>query len=269
MIKKIMICAIGIMMLTGCNAGSSKNGQGDQPDKTENLSHLQEDGVSDQSKESANPQALTQEEVIQETEKQLKTGMPVKLPKTIVVSDGKYLTAKTSSDSDQYVVMFFETDQPVPINNDELENMKVNIATLKGTKYESEEKAAEQVNYENHAEVGGQKIDLGNGITGYAEGAAGSQYIGWNEGRWSIVVRGQTEQGEHVADEAKKVVQYLEEHTLPVPHEHGAAMLDVTENNEEHVQRIVWQEGEIVYEIEAVRSALEALDLAVATAGNP
>lgn len=173
----------------------------------------------------------------------------------------------TSSDKGQYAVMFLETDEPIPINNDELKDKEVNIATLKGTRFESAEKAAEQINHEEHAETGGHEVDLGYGIKGYSEGAAGSQYIGWNEGRWSLVVRGFTEQGESVVIEAKKVVEYLETNMLPTPHDIGASMLDVTNNNDRK-QLISWQEDNIVYEIETNKNALDALEIAVSIQEN-
>lgn len=36
---------------------------------------------------------------------------------------------------------------------------------------------------------GGQPVDLGYNITGYKQGAAGSSYLSWQEGNWSLVVR--------------------------------------------------------------------------------
>lgn len=38
---------------------------------------------------------------------------------------------------------------------------------------------------------GGQPVDLGYNITGYKQGAAGSSYLSWQEGNWSLVVRPQ------------------------------------------------------------------------------
>ena len=34
----------------------------------------------------------------------------------------------------------------------------------------------------------GQPVDLGYNITGYKQGAAGSCYLSWQEGNWSLVV---------------------------------------------------------------------------------
>ena len=62
---------------------------------------------------------------------------------------------------------------------------------------------------------GGQPVDLGYNITGYKQGAAGSSYLSWQEGNWSLVVRASNINGESPDDLAKNVVNILEQETLP------------------------------------------------------
>ncbi|CAM4106007.1 hypothetical protein [Lederbergia lenta] len=267
--KKLMVCGIVILVLTGCNSTDSSQGNGatienDMGVESENSSQTTKEQTDQQQSkvdETTNQQTLTPEEVINETEKQLETNIPIKLPKVMNVSSGQHLTAKTTSDKNQYTVMFLETNEPIPINNDKLEGKEANIATLKATGYGSAEQAAQEINYEDHSKTGAHEVDLGFGITGYSEGAAGSQYIGWNEGRWSLVVRGFTEQGEDVTQEAKNIVAFLEKNTLPAPHDIGAAALDVTYKNDDRKQYITWQEGTIVYEVEMDKSAQDLLEI--------
>lgn len=268
--KALLISAASILMLYGCDADKSA-----EENRVSNGSTITEEGSKSMNEETQSKDdelavagSLSPEEVIQETEKQLNTNIPIKLPKTLKVTNNKHLTAKTSSDKDQYTVMFIETDEPRPINNEAVKDEEANVATLKATKFETAEKASEQINYEDHAAVGGKEVDLGHGIKGYSEGAAGSLYIGWNEGRWSIAVRGFTEQGAEVEEKAKEVVEYLEKNMLPAPHDIGAAMLDVTNNNKESLQRISWQEDDVVYEIETSRNDIAALEIAVSIQEN-
>lgn len=264
--KKVMVCGVAILLLTGCNSSGSSKEQvaGAESEKTSPPTNVQKG----KEIETANQQTLSPEEVINETEKQLETSVPIKLPKTVNVSSAKHLTAKTNSTNDQYTVKFLETNEPIPINNEELENKEVNIAILKATRYESAEQAAQQINYEDHSSIGGHEVDLGFGIKGYSEGAAGSQYIGWNEGRWSFEMRGLTEQGEEVSKEAKNLVAFLEKHTLPVPHDLATAKLDVTNNHNDQKQSISWQEDKVVYEVEMNKDAQDLLELTTSIQEN-
>jgi hypothetical protein len=94
------------------------------------------------------------------------------------------------------------------------------------------------------------KIDLGYGIAGYEDAGAGTQGITWNEGRWTIEVLSPLDKevdgsGRGLAT-AKKIVDYLEKHRLPVPHKYGFIQV-YTDGRSDYVS---WQNNKKVNKIQ-------------------
>ncbi|WP_066188215.1 hypothetical protein [Gracilibacillus timonensis] len=136
------------------------------------------------------------------------------------------------------------------------------------TNYASEQKAMNRLGLESYREVEDTNINLGHGIEGFAEGAAGHTYISWNEGKWLIEVDAPTDPSYMVAnyedDEAlaKAVVDYLEDNYLPAPDQRG--IIEINAFNEHPQTTIKWQKGSTVYMIdEKVPDPLTALEIAV------
>ncbi|WP_338780434.1 hypothetical protein [Metabacillus sp. FJAT-52054] len=205
------------------------------------------------------------EQVINETSMLLKTRVPFTLPKTMPVSKGLHLTSKVKSDANSYEITFYQTEKPIPINNSKLNTLSSNqkIATVKATKYKTEREAAEMVNYQKAEPTGNPPIDLGHGIKGYSDAGAGSVFLHWNEGRWSFMSKALNEPEKDSNKElAVKVVNFLEKETLPPP-DKGAFLLDGN-NPDSRNNLVVWQDGNIVYEIEEANGAMTALEIAAA-----
>lgn len=259
------IYTAAFLLLTGCNSFIPTS-----QDETNEFEQLKQP-FTEQSSESMvlnefgteTQQDASPEEVIRETENELNTGVPVKLPASINVTPDYHLTAMTTSEQKHYEVMFYETEQSIPINDEKLNNMDFSTVKFKATRYESPEEAAKQIDHQLYSENGAQSADLGFGIKGYRDAGAGSQFMGWNEGRWSLSLRSTTQQGEKIVGESKKIVQFLEENTLPIPHELGAVKVDVSDAGGKPIQHIAWQEDAIVYEIQTRKSMLDALQIAV------
>lgn len=72
-------------------------------------------------------------------------------------------------------------------------------------------------------------------------------FTSWNEGRWAIAVRTTTDAPKEGEQLARQTVSFLEEHTLPIPHEHGSLHLDVYEQG----SLVKWQKEELVYGLTA------------------
>lgn len=202
-------------------------------------------------------------EIIDEVKRQLTTDIPVKLPENIGTLMGHWITAATQSDSNSYAVEFYKTETPVPVNDPSLEDRSDAFAVFSGIRFENAEKAEAQINYQEYADNGLTEVDLGYGIAGVREGAAGSQYISWNEGRWALSMRGTIQQGDSLVDDAKTVVQFLEDHLLPAPQHVGAAQLDAAEDGEWQ-QFLAWQEDDAVYEVTTTESYEKALEFVIA-----
>lgn len=132
--------------------------------------------------------------------------------------------------------------------------------------FDSEEEAINAI--ENYREVDQTNTDLGYGIMGFIEGAAGHQYVSWNEGNWLIEIDFPSdpqyavdtyENGEAMA---KAIVEYLESNTLPPPSQRGVISI---RGFSEHPETLIrWQQGETVYEIDQkVADPIDALQIAV------
>ncbi|PFG07558.1 hypothetical protein [Bacillus sp. es.034] len=132
--------------------------------------------------------------------------------------------------------------------------------------YESAEDAAAAIN--GYERVDQTNINLGHGIKGLQEGAAGHEYLYWNEGDWLIKVDFPTDPQYRIdgydgaEDMAKKVVDYLEKNYLPAPDEKGVITIN---GFKEHPETVVkWQKGKIVYSITSKeKEPFGALDTAV------
>ena len=231
----------------------------------ENSSSEMTSQSSDSTAENSGEQAtdLTQQEVLEAIGNELYTDAPIKLPKQLPMKEGKHLSATTSSKSGMYAIVFYESDEPIPINNQQLTDgtsSAEQIARLTVQQYPSQKEADEQIAYQTFSEQGGQEVDLGYDITGYQDAGAGSVYTGWNEGQWALASHARTENSEQGVALAKEAVEFLENNLLPIPDPHGFAHLDVEQGD----NRILWQDEMTVYTIDQVVNPIDALMIAVA-----
>ncbi len=171
----------------------------------------------------------TQAEALKNIKDQLKTDLPIILPKGLPLTKGTFLSATTKAETNQVEVLFFESKE-----------------------------ANEQISYQNFSQNGGQKVDLGNNINGYQDAGAGSLWTGWNEGRWALATHTRTENPEAGLKLAKQAVQFLETHMLPIPKQNGFARLDVYKSG----NIIVWQDEKLVYTLDSIKEPLKALEIA-------
>ncbi|MHA8110500.1 hypothetical protein ACYATP_03180 [Lactobacillaceae bacterium Melli_B4] len=107
--------------------------------------------------------------------------------------------------------------------------------------YASEAMAKDQIDYQSKsANDGLPMVNLGDGIKGVKDGGAGQVFVTFYMGRWSISVRGtDVNVSDTATPAAKKIVAYLQNHTLPVPQNQGSVMADVDANT----TTVKWQNG--------------------------
>ncbi|MFK4567553.1 hypothetical protein [Enterococcus sp. UD-01] len=196
---------------------------------------------------------------------QLKTAFPNDaLPQAILTSQtADYLSAATTpaSDHNNFRVLYYAQPQPIGVNDTALNELNP-IASFEKKTYGSAEEAAAAVN--QIIDNNGMKVDLGYGITGYQQGAAGSSYLSWQEGNWSLVVRASNIEGEKAEPLAKEAVAYLEKAMLPAPQNVGQITLTTNTDNQYQNNSVVWQKGNNVYTIQHFDS-IQALKMAVST----
>ncbi|MFZ4451351.1 hypothetical protein [Salibacterium aidingense] len=107
------------------------------------------------------------------------------------------------------------------------------------------------------------KVDLGHGLTGYTEGAAGNVYLSWEEGNWLIVIHSLTQDQLDQPALARQMVDDLEKYTLPAPDEKGCIFVDYEQGDDDVTVDIRWQEGANVYQLNTEEDPLNALHMAV------
>lgn len=203
---------------------------------------------------------LTQAEIMEAIKGQMVSDLPLKLPSKITLPEGKRLTAITAADATSYEVIFYQHDEPIPINNQLLfsdENPADVVARIQVKKYDTQKEADDVVAYEAFDEHVGSSIKLTDGLTGYQEGGTGTVWTSWNVGRWALTTQAHSsEQGKALAKEA---IAYLEKYMLPAPKQHGYAHL----NAENGMSQIIWEKETTVYTIDQITDPLLALEIAV------
>ncbi len=128
-----------------------------------------------------------------------------------------------------------------------------NQLNVEEEKYETAEKAAGSI--KDYSTVEQTNTELGHGLKALQEGAAGHEYVSWNEGNWLIRVDFPTD-GQYAIDGydggldmAKEVVAYLEDHALPAPRDRG--VITINGFKEHPGTEVMWQDGKVVYTIDS------------------
>src|SRR5699024_3310177 len=104
--------------------------------------------------------------------------------------------------------------------------------------------------------------ELGLGVQGCGEGAAGHAYCSWGGGNWLLTVSSLTkDQMDNTAIE-KEIVNYLAPHTLPAPQDTGIVYVEYPEGGDTVSVDIRWQEGDMLYQLKTNNVPLDALQIA-------
>ena len=176
------------------------------------------------------------------------------LPKNVPLASDKVLNAATAGSQSDASILYYGLDQQLSLNDKAL-NEETPLAAFQSKEYQSADEAAAAVNVT--ADDGGQAVDLGYGITGHMQGAAGSSYLSWQEGNWSLTVRAVNQEEQDPVPVAKEVVAYLEEAMLTAP-EVGQITIDMGKNDHT-ATTVVWQQEKMLRTVQHqdARSALE------------
>lgn len=139
-------------------------------------------------------------------------------------------------------------------------------SNVKEENFSSEQEAIDAVG--DYETVEQTNTDLGYGMKALTEGAAGHEYVSWNEGKWLFVIdfpldsQYAIDEYEDGTDMAKSIVEYLERHMLPPPEQRGVVKISGFKDSAETTIR--WQKGKTVYEINhQANDPMETLEIAV------
>ncbi|MFP7473223.1 hypothetical protein SFC55_19635 [Niallia taxi] len=245
----IMLTA-SCLLLTGCSTKEQAN-------STENTK-VSASSNQVQAEQTANntdaATELTNREVLTDIRNELKIKDAL-LPESFPVEDGNYLGAHIEENTQVgYSIRFYES--VAEDSNQAGEPLAEFTATT-----DEDAPAFPAFDEENIPED--MSVDLGYGINGILEGAAGSTYLQWKEGRWILQIKAVSADNRDLQVDGKKMVKYLEEHALPAPHDEG--MVEVSypkgENNAEI--RIIWEDDSTLYTLATTGDPVDALKMAV------
>ncbi|QOS78658.1 hypothetical protein JNUCC31_28815 [Paenibacillus sp. JNUCC31] len=205
-------------------------------------------------------------EVIKDIRSQLKM-KNASLPTSFTLAKGKNLTASIPSNaSEAFRINFYTTDQPVAVNDASLTDSgsKVPVLASYEVKTYKDPNSTDIFPETDLKDIPkDMKVDLGHGIKGMVEGAAGSQYLTWEEGRWTLQIRSVSEDKMNNPGIAKKMVDYLESHTLPVPKDKGFVNVEYPSGGKSVNVTISWQDGKQIHQLHTNQVPLDALGMVV------
>lgn len=243
----------------------AKNDESDMKEtEREHKDNAENDGLQNGASDETDSQnrLLTQTEIMTAIKGQMASDLPLKLPEKVSLPEGKHLTAVTSSEKNNYEVIFYQHDEPIPINNKLLfsdENPAEVIARVHVKKYDTQDQADDAVSYNVFDESMGKPIKLREALTGYQNTSTESVSTNWNVGRWALTTHARSDDSERDVLLAKEVIAYLEVHMLPAPRKNGYAHLDA----EYRENKVIWEEETTVYTIDQINDPLKALEMAI------
>nr|WP_145402567.1 hypothetical protein [Paenibacillus xylanexedens] len=191
----------------------------------------------------------------------------VKLPTSFPLNKGQYLGANIATNrSDALLVNFYMVAEPVALNDSSLTASDSKASWLASYEVKSSDSMNQtelfpETDLKNIPDD--MAVDLGHGMKGLAEGAAGSQYLTWQEGRWTLQIHSISEDQMNNPAIAKKIVQYLESHRLPAPKDKGFVQVDYASGGKTVQVTISWQDGKQIHQLKTSQVPLDALDMVV------
>lgn len=159
-----------------------------------------------------------------------------------ISSSAKYVNATASGSSSNSVVKFYGGNSAVDLNDSSLQGAA--DFTLTKKTYGSTSAAAAAINWID-SDSTLPTVNLGDNQIATKEGAAGSTYLHWNEGNWSITVQGTNQSSQDPTALGKQLVEIFRTKSLPAPTTHGAAQFNM--NAASGLQSISWNSGATVY----------------------
>lgn len=249
----------------GSSSSSSPSSSSSQPASNSNSSAASFSSVASssgsaasssmsQGSSSASVKTGTLQQTLVDIQSALKPRTGVVLPHKIVVRTGKFISATAKNTATGYTVSFKQTNSPLKVNDPQLAGAPT-VAKFIAAIYPTTTEAGKQISFHKYGATDGRPVNLGHRITGYADAAAGTAGVSWNEGRWTLMALSPTSDAQKGQALAKQVVNYLEVYFLPVPHQYGIIQV-YTDNRQDYA---LWQNGRTVYQLTGTSSAMNLL----------
>ncbi|WP_125702749.1 hypothetical protein [Lacticaseibacillus daqingensis] len=250
-----------VLTLTGCGNGAApaKNSS-DQPaasassqsqQSRHKVSQSTQASTTSQSTSSA-PQPEARLTTLRTAARQLVPGMP--FPTTYTPASGQALNVVATGDAAN-ATLFLSEGRAQAFNAAGLPTTDAPLAIQKTTTTSDAQIDPQAV----QADL--PTVALGDGLVGTQEGAAGSSYITWQEGRWVITVQAANINGEDSLPLAKQAVALFAQQMLPIPATQGAIHLRVSAGTD-RINTVTWRSGDAVYQVSG-QDAMATIQLAV------
>lgn len=286
--KKYLLFFSTVLLLAACNSGSESSDRSDggeqSSDTTEQTSSKVRSTTTASTKTSASSVSETslsstknsQTNATKDSNKtdsshsdhamsaldELKANYPNDaFPDPATISGNQQMGITAKEEAGVLTVNYYAVNQTTPFNDPALNN-QTPVAQFQRQTFESS--SAAQAAVGQTYDPNGQAVDLGHQITGYQTGGAGSSFLSWQEGNWSLAVQASNLEQEDPVPLAKQTVDYLETAFLPVPKDVGQISLRVAPGDYQ-TNRVVWQAGQTVYTV-THGDAISSLKLAVSMA---
>lgn len=256
--KKTIIALLLTGLLAGCGANgnnSSKDSSSSATKSSKVASKTKKDSDSKKASSSSSAAASSSSSVASSSSATTSTGNHYNdvttaakkqvgeqwLPSRIS-SSAKYVNATASGSSSNSVVKFYGGNNAVDLNDSSLQGTA--DFTLTKKTYGSTAAAAAAINWID-SDSTLPTVNLGDNQIATKEGAAGSTYLHWNEGNWSITVQASNQANQDPTALGKQLVEIFRTKSLPAPTTHGAAQFNM--NAASGLQSISWNSGATVY----------------------
>ncbi|MDR1567992.1 MAG: hypothetical protein LBS33_04890 [Streptococcaceae bacterium] len=227
---KVVVCLSSLLLLVACGG------------KKEDTSHSSQSKSAKKQSVSKSSSSASSEEPVQKSQVYadlLNVFTGESLPSNVFPPNNQQISAAyTTPHSQSYQLNYYEVSTALPLNDSSLASATP-FATFKKDEVASSDEAIQAVGYQ---ESGGQALALHHGITGYQQGAAGSTYLGWKEGRWSLVVQVTNGTDQNAETVANNIIDLLDTVYLPAPSDVGQITIHVGSSN-----TLSYNEGNIVY----------------------
>lgn len=238
LIRMLILCCL-VMVISGCSSQNQKTSKSTEFTQSSKASTAKSSvsGVSDSDESEKITSGETSEKATIEKLATIFAGE--KLPTLVYGSSANYLGATyTTPKSKDYQINYFATDRQLALNDGSLDAAEA-FATFKKQEFSTDQEAIDAVGY---LPADGLAVNLNHGITGYQQGAAGSTYLAWQEGNWSLVVQTTNSAQEDPIAIANSVIDLLENIYLPAPTNVGQITIHLNSN-----YQLVFNQNNMVY----------------------
>lgn len=200
------------------------------------------------SSEAKKPSSQAPEERFHRLSDQLRSALPgMKLPTQSGLGQGlDKVNVRYTKTSNKNVVYYSVGSSAQQFNAGEIKQEKPYAVLTEFKKGDADS----LINY-SPAQKGLPTKQLDSNTKATLQGAAGSEYLQWNKGRYSFVIRASKIKKQDPMNKGKQVLTLSKRYALPQTSGHGSLQVQVGDSFGSLNTVIAWQDGKNIYQIKA------------------